>query len=94
MQKLLKNERAIVFELLIAAAMAIVIFFALMNIGTYINGTISDSLSSSTTSTKIDNTLANISDGYDDNVDIMIVAALITVITVPLAAVVAIRKLM
>jgi len=38
------NQKALVFELLIAAAMAVVIFFALMNIGTYINGTIGESL--------------------------------------------------
>jgi len=39
-------------------------------------------------------TLGSLSDGYGGNTDIMIVAAIITVITIPLAAVVAIKKLM
>lgn len=33
-----------VFELLIVAAVSVVLFFSLMNVGTFINGTISDSL--------------------------------------------------
>jgi len=92
--KLRKNDKALVFELLIAAAMAIVIFFALMNIGTYINGTIGDSLADSTDDTSVENTLGNVSEGFGDTIDIMVIAALITVITVPLAAVVAVRRLM
>jgi len=103
MKLLRKDDKAIVFELLIAAAMAIVIFFALMNIGTYINGTVSDSLidtypAAAKDRTALQNdtvsTLGSISDGFSDNIDIMIVAAIITVITIPLAAVVAIKKLM
>jgi len=94
MRNFSKDNRGIVFELLIAAAMAIVIFFALMNIGTYINGTISQSLTDASTSHVVNTTLANISAGYSDTIDIMVVAALITVITIPLAAVVAIKKLM
>lgn len=102
MKKLFSNKQALVFELLITAAMAVVIFFALMNIGTYINGTVSESLTDSypaaASRTDLENMtvdqLENISDGFDDNIDIMIIAAIITVITIPLAAVVAIRRLM
>lgn len=94
MKKLRKDEKALVFEILIAAAMAVVIFFALMNIGTYINGTIANSLSESSDSTAVDNTLENITEGYTSTLDIMIIAALITVITVPLAAVIGIRRLL
>ena len=103
MRRLLrKNQKALVFELLVAAAMAVVIFFALMNIGTYINGTVSDNLIDSygtaTSRTTFENKtvllLNNISYGFDDNIDIMIIAAIITVITIPLAAVIAIRRLM
>jgi hypothetical protein len=102
MRKLYKNEKAIVFELLVAAAMAVIIFFALMNIGTFINGTISESLedtypAAASRSTLQNNSLAqlgNISSGFDDNLDIMIVAAIITVITIPLAAVISIKRLM
>jgi len=92
--KLLKNNDALVFELLIAAAMAIVILFALLNIGTYINGTIGDSLAESSTSDDVNTTLETISTGYGDTLDIMVIAALVTVITIPLAAVVAVKRLM
>lgn len=94
MKKLLKNNDALVFELLIAAAMAIVILFALLNIGTYINGTIGDSLEESSTSDDVNATLETISTGYGDTLDIMVIAALVTVITIPLAAVVAVKRLM
>ena len=94
MRKLRKNEKAIVFELLMAGAMTIVILFALMNIGTFINGTIGDSLADSTDDTDIENTLINVSTGYSTNIDIMVISAIITVITIPLAAVVAVRRLM
>jgi len=93
-KKLLKNNDALVFELLIAAAMAIVILFALLNIGTYINGTIGDSLEESSTSDDVNATLETISTGYGDTLDIMVIAALVTVITIPLAAVVAVKRLM
>ena len=99
--KLRKDERAIVFELLIAGAMAVIMLFALMNVGTYINGTISSSLinsypaaaSRTTTQNATINTLNNLTGDFDSSVDIVSVAAIITVITIPLAAVVAIKKL-
>ena len=93
-RSLKKDQKAIVFELLIGGAMAIVIFFALLNIGTFINGTVSDSLQDMTTDASLDNTLGNISKGFDDTLNIMVVAAIITVITIPLAAVVAVKRLM
>ena len=101
MRKLRKNEKAIVFELLIAAAMAVVMFFALLNIGTYINGTISDQLEDSyptaASRTQLENnslaSLGNLSTGFDDSIDIMLIAVIITVITIPLAAVIAIKRL-
>lgn len=102
--KLRKNDKALVFELLITAAMAVVIFFALMNIGTFINGTVSQNLEDTITATDAANrtalqndTLANlatISEGFDDNIDIMIIAAIIVVITIPLAAVISIKRLL
>jgi len=104
MKKLFKDNNALVFQLLITAAMAVVIFFALMNIGTYINGTVSQNLSddieaiAAANRTALQNdTLANldtVSAGFDDNIDIMIIAAIITVITIPLAAVISIKRLL
>lgn len=103
MKRLRKDQKALVFELLIAAAMAVVIFFALMNIGTYINGTISGNLEDTLPAVATDRTalqndtydnLQAISIGFDDNIDIMVIAAIITVITIPLAAVIAIKRLL
>ena len=91
--KLLKDKNAIVFELLMAAAISVVLFFALMNIGTYINGTIGSQLQDASDSADVDNTLGNLSEGFDDSLDIMLIAVIITVITIPLAAVIAIKRL-
>jgi len=93
MRKIFGNNKAIVFELLLAAAIAVVMFFALMNIGTYINGTIGSELQDASDSTDVDNTLANVSEGFDSSIDIMLIAVIITVITIPLAAVIAIKRL-
>ena len=97
-----KDDNAMLFNLLIGAGMAVVMLFAIFNIGTYINGTISGSLIDSygTAATRSVNqnrtvsTLENISAGYDDTIDIMIVSAIIMAITLPLAAVVAVKKLL
>ena len=83
------------------AGMVVIILFALLNIGTYINGTISselvESYGTATSRTTLENqtvnTLGNITSGYDNTVEIMVVAALITVITIPLMAVIAIKRL-
>ncbi|MBE3095356.1 MAG: hypothetical protein IMZ52_10030 [Actinobacteria bacterium] len=100
--RLRKDQKAIVFELLIAGAMAIIMLFALMNIGAFINGTVSDSLtdtfpaaaSRSELQNRSVSALENISTGFDSTINIMVIAAIITVITIPLAAVVAIKQLM
>jgi len=96
------DDSALMYNMLITAGMAVVIFFALMNVGTYINGTISDSLISSypstaTSRTRIQNmtvnSLENITEDYDDVLDIATTTAIIMVIILPLAAVIAVRKL-
>jgi uncharacterized membrane protein len=100
--KLLKDQKAIVFELLIAGAMAVVMFFALMNIGAYINSVIGTSLTgtfpAAASRTQFQNltvaTLTNVTRGFSQTINILVVAAIIVVITIPLAAVVAIKKLM
>ena len=104
--KLRNDEQGLMFNMLITAGMSIVIFFALMNIGVYINGQISSSLIESypefnnTTApgrTALQNatvnSLQNISADYDSVLDIMTVTAIIMVITLPLAAVIGVRKL-
>lgn len=97
--KLVSDDRAMLFNLLVAAGLSIVMLFAIFNIGTYINGTISSNLVESfgATPTKEEQSvifsLGNISAGYDSTIDIMVVSTIIMAITLPLAAVVAVKKL-
>ena len=89
------------FNMLVGAGLVIVLLFAILNVGTFINGTIANELintypaaaSRSEIQNKAVNTLTNLTDSYDDTVDIVVVAAIVMAITMPLAAVVAIRKL-
>jgi len=96
------DDSALMYNMLITAGMSVIIFFALMNIGTYINGTIAGSLIDSYPSTATDrsrlqnmtvNSLENITEDYDDVLDIATTTAIIMVIILPLAAVIAVRKL-
>ena len=101
MKKLNKDQKAIMFNALVGAGLAVIMLFAILNIGTYINGTIASSLIESygptTHRTALENntvdTLENITAGYDNVIEIMVVATIILAITLPLAAVVAIKKL-
>jgi len=87
--------------MLVAAGMAVIMLFAILTIGTYINGQISSSLVESfgeaTGRTALQNrtvgTLENISAGFDNTVEVVVVAAIIVVVTLPLMAVVAIKKI-
>lgn len=83
-------------------AFAVIMLFAIANIGTYINGTIGselvDSYPAAASRTGLQNytvnTLVNLSGNYDSTLDIVVVAAIITVLTIPLMAVVAIKRLL
>ena len=110
MRSLVKDDKAILLQLLVGAAMAVIIFFAIMNIGTFINNTIDQELvdsldikisgndggtvwyNNSEFAQSANRTLLNISGDYDNVVDSLAVAAVVMAITLPLAAVVAIRK--
>ena len=89
------------FNMLVAAGLAIIMLFAILTIGTYINGQISSSLVESfgaaASRTALENrtvgTLTNISIGFDNTVEVVVVAAIIVVVTLPLMAVVALKKI-
>jgi len=99
--KIRNDNRAMLFDMLIAAGLAVVMLFAILTIGTYINGQISSSLVESfgeaTERTALENltvgTLENISAGFSNTIEVTIVAAIIVVITLPLMAIVAIKKI-
>ena len=111
MKSFKNDEQAMLFQLLVGAAMAVIIFFAIMNIGTYINNTIADQAVDNIGDTRTADlgdtsiwwfnqtfahranaTMQNLSGDYDNVVDSLAIAAVVMAITLPLAAVVAIRK--
>ena len=110
MKSLRKDDKGLLFELLIGAGMAIIIFFAVMFIGTFINATIDDSLvgalgmqvsgndgvtifyNNTELAARANRTLVNLSGDFDDVADALAIAAIVMAITLPLAAVVAIRR--
>ena len=82
-------------------AFSVIMLFAIAYIGTYMNGTISsqlvDSYGAAASRTALENqtvnTLGNLTADYDSTLEIVVVAAIITVLTIPLMAIVAIKRL-
>lgn len=102
-REFVEDDNGIVFEMLIGAVFALIIGYAAMVIGSYINGTIADSLIKSfptavTSRTAVQNmtfnNLKNLTGDYGSNSKMVSTAYLITIITLPLIAVVAVKKLM
>jgi hypothetical protein len=96
-----KDDNKGMIQMLPTVAFAVVMLYAIMYIGTYMNGTIGsqliDSYGTEATRTTFENksvsTLSNLSADYDSNTEIVSVAAIITVLTIPLMAIVAIKRL-
>ena len=101
MEWLKRKDRAILFNMLIAAGFAVVMLFSILTVGTYIVGTLSnelvDTLPAAASRTALQNrtvsTLGNISAGFDNTIEIVVVAAIIVVIVLPLMALVAVKKI-
>ena len=90
-------------EMLPTVAFAVIMLFAILYIGTYINGTISSTLVASygpnvagNWRTELENrsvsTMTNLTGDYDSVIEIVTVAAIIVVLTIPLLAVVAMKR--
>ena len=99
----LKENKSALIQMLPVVGMAVIMLYAIMYIGTYMNGTIGSQLVESYPSELVErtafqnksvNTLENLSGDYDSNIEIISVAAIITVLTIPLMAVVAVKKLL
>jgi len=95
------NDRAMI-QMLPTIAFSVIMLFAIAYIGTYINGTIGSELidsypSNTSERSKLQNmtisSIQNLSNSYDSTLDIVVIAAIITVLTIPLMAVVAIKRL-
>lgn len=95
------DDDAGMIQMLPTVAFAVIMLFAIVYIGTYMNGTIAsqlvDSYGTVTSRTRLENasvnTLINLTAKYDSTLEIVVVAAIITVLTIPLMAVVAIKRL-
>ena len=72
------NEKG--FAQLVPMVLAVVITFALLFIGAYINGVIHQELDESITNTQARNTMNNTSDNWDTAIDIMQVTIIITIL--------------
>ena len=77
-QKLWENEKGI--SNLVPMALTIVICFALLFVGSYVNGTIHDELNSASGSTDARSTMNNTSDNFDSAIDIVQVVIIITIL--------------
>ena len=99
-RELVEDDRGMI-QMLPTVGMAVIMLYAIMYIGTYINGTVGsqliDSYPAAASRTDFQNktvsTLQNLSGDYDDNTEIVSIAAIISVLTMPLMAVVAVKKL-
>ena len=84
--------------MIIGAAFAIIFIITALYIGTFIQGTVGGALianaPSGTLGTKMTNTLYNLSGYWDTNVGMLNIALVITIITMPLMALVYVRKIM
>jgi len=65
---------------LVPMVLAVVITFALLFIGAYINGTIHEELEDATDNTYAESTMNNISGNYDSSLDIVQVVIIITLL--------------
>ena len=106
MLSLRKDDNAIAFQLLISAGFAIILVFAVINVGTYINSNVAqetadnlnldadggDNTVKGTLANKAYNTTRNISIDYDNVLDSLTIATVIMAITLPLVAIVMVRK--
>lgn len=98
----IKDDKSGMIQMLPVVAFAVIMLFAILYIGTYINGTISsqlvDSYGTATARSSLENqtveTLGNLTDDYDNITEIVAIAAIIVVLTVPLMAVVALKRLL
>ena len=75
------------FSNLVPMILAVVITFALLFIGAYINGTIHQELEDATTNADAESTMDNISANWDTGIDIVQVVIIITILAGAIGAI-------
>ncbi len=98
-RQLRKDDRAFI-EAIPGVVFAVIIAYVYLNVGTFMNGTLANELTESfgvnTSRTSLENrsvnTMANLSDNFDDNVDIIKIAITISVLLIPIMAIMTMRR--
>ena len=86
MKKLIEDEKG--FSQLVPMVMAVIIVFALLFVGAFINGTIQDELVDAVAAdSDAINTMSNISANWDTGIDLMQVTIIITILAGAIAAI-------
>lgn len=83
--KLVEDDKA--FSNLVPMVLAVVITFALLFIGAFVNGTIKENLEDATTDTNSLNTMGNVSKNWDTGIDIVQVVIIITILAGAIGAI-------
>jgi len=98
-KQVVKDDHAFI-EAIPGIVFAVIISYVYLNVGTFMNGTLgselSDSFGTATSRTTLENksvnTMQNLSENFDDNVDIIKVAITISVLLVPIMAIMTMRR--
>jgi len=85
MRKLIGNKKG--FSNLVPMVLAVVITFALLFIGAYINGTIHSELEDATDNADAERTMDNVSANWDTSIDIVQVVIIITILAAAIGAI-------
>ena len=94
----LKADRSAIWDIIIGGAFAVIFIVVSLYIGTFIQGTVGGAIVANapagTLGTKMTNTVNNISKYWDTDVGMLNIALVIVIMTIPLMALVYIRKVM
>ena len=94
----MKADRSAIWDVIIGGAFAVIFIVVALYIGTFIQGVVGASIISNVPAgafgTKMTNTVNNISKYWDTDVGMLNIALVIVVMTIPLMALVYIRKIM
>jgi len=85
--KFVNNEKAESYAGLVPLVLTIVIVFALLFIGNFVNGTIHDELDTACGDAAARGSMNNTSDNWDTTIDIMQVTIIISVLATAIAAI-------
>lgn len=86
-QKITLKEDKKGFANLVPMVLAVVITFALLFIGGYVNGVIHEELDSATSNTDAQSTMNNISQNWDSSIDIVQIVVIITILAGAIGAI-------